>query len=404
MNTTLFANVKNRANTVNEAGGRAYRLPPKHALAQLAATGCFNGAFYADAEAQLADVADAGRPGRRQRLPGQAGGLQPRARVHEGHAGGPAAGPVEARPGSVPPGLRPRRRQRPGAAHAVPDAALGPVWPQEPVVLAAAGVPALAERGQRRHAAVGLDRQRSEPARCSALARPTPVDNARRALFGWLTDKPIEKWAPATLADLPEEVSRPDGLPRRRDRGGAGCAPGAAIASAGTCWPMRARARPSGRRLPPDGPAGAAHEPQHAAAARRFRRCRDGEPRSRAAWPTRTRSAVSRQFPYQYLAALPERRGRAAGRLRKRAGAGGRDRLRQRAGTAGPGRDRPGRVRFDGVGSHGQARRRRHQQDALRGRRGPVRGRHPAAQPGQRGRAVRHRGLRGRSDGRETRS
>ena len=38
------------------------------------------------------------------------------------------------------------------------------------------------------------------------LARPTPPDNARRALFGWLTDKPVEKWAPASEADLPEEV------------------------------------------------------------------------------------------------------------------------------------------------------------------------------------------------------
>ena len=38
------------------------------------------------------------------------------------------------------------------------------------------------------------------------LARPTPNDNARRALFGWLTDKPVEKWAPATADDLPEEV------------------------------------------------------------------------------------------------------------------------------------------------------------------------------------------------------
>jgi 60 kDa SS-A/Ro ribonucleoprotein len=38
------------------------------------------------------------------------------------------------------------------------------------------------------------------------LARPTPPDNARRALFGWLTDKSIDKWAPATEADLPAEV------------------------------------------------------------------------------------------------------------------------------------------------------------------------------------------------------
>ena len=40
------------------------------------------------------------------------------------------------------------------------------------------------------------------------LARPTPLDNERRALFGWLTDKPVEKWAPATENDLPEQVQR----------------------------------------------------------------------------------------------------------------------------------------------------------------------------------------------------
>ena len=38
------------------------------------------------------------------------------------------------------------------------------------------------------------------------MARPTPKDNARRAMFGWLTDKTIDKWAPATEADLPVEV------------------------------------------------------------------------------------------------------------------------------------------------------------------------------------------------------
>ena len=39
--------------TTNAAGGVAYRLPPKHALAQLAATGCFNSTFHANAETQL---------------------------------------------------------------------------------------------------------------------------------------------------------------------------------------------------------------------------------------------------------------------------------------------------------------------------------------------------------------
>jgi len=42
-----------KADTVNEAGGLAYKLSPKHALAQYAATGCFNQTFYADADEQL---------------------------------------------------------------------------------------------------------------------------------------------------------------------------------------------------------------------------------------------------------------------------------------------------------------------------------------------------------------
>lgn len=43
-------------NTVNEAGGIAYQFPPKHMLAQYAATGCLNHTFYASAEEQLATV------------------------------------------------------------------------------------------------------------------------------------------------------------------------------------------------------------------------------------------------------------------------------------------------------------------------------------------------------------
>ncbi len=38
------------------------------------------------------------------------------------------------------------------------------------------------------------------------MARPTPKDNARRAMFGWLTDKSIDKWAPQRKTDLPVEV------------------------------------------------------------------------------------------------------------------------------------------------------------------------------------------------------
>src|SRR5262249_7724526 len=55
-NKSLFKSLKSllpRADAQNEKSAPAYRLPPKHALAQIAATGCFNGTFYAQATAQL---------------------------------------------------------------------------------------------------------------------------------------------------------------------------------------------------------------------------------------------------------------------------------------------------------------------------------------------------------------
>jgi hypothetical protein len=58
-NKSLFASMLGRlpkANAVNEAGGRAYKLEPKHALAQVAATGTFGNAFYSTAETQLDEV------------------------------------------------------------------------------------------------------------------------------------------------------------------------------------------------------------------------------------------------------------------------------------------------------------------------------------------------------------
>lgn len=59
-NKTLFQTVKGmllpKTDTVNEAGGMAYKLSPKAALAQYAATGCFSHTFYADAGEQLEKV------------------------------------------------------------------------------------------------------------------------------------------------------------------------------------------------------------------------------------------------------------------------------------------------------------------------------------------------------------
>ena len=59
-NKNLFQTVRGlftpKTDTINEAGGRAYELSPKAALAQYAATGCFSHTFYADASEQLEKV------------------------------------------------------------------------------------------------------------------------------------------------------------------------------------------------------------------------------------------------------------------------------------------------------------------------------------------------------------
>lgn len=61
-NKTLFrsaSTVSPDADTTNAAGGRAYKFSPKHALAQIAATNCFNGTYYVNAEDNLKIAKDA---------------------------------------------------------------------------------------------------------------------------------------------------------------------------------------------------------------------------------------------------------------------------------------------------------------------------------------------------------
>ena len=62
-NKNLFASPRTPvapvADTVNAAGGKAYSFTPKHALAQIAATNCFNGTYYVSAEDNLKIAKDA---------------------------------------------------------------------------------------------------------------------------------------------------------------------------------------------------------------------------------------------------------------------------------------------------------------------------------------------------------
>jgi 60 kDa SS-A/Ro ribonucleoprotein len=195
-----------RADAVNEAGGRAYALPPKHALAQLAATGCFNGTFYAKAEDQLADLlALAERVDDDLYLAKLAVYARERAYMKDM----PAALLLvlsrrdlalfhRAFDRVVDNGrvlrtlfqmIRSGRFGRKGLSYSLQRAFNR--W------LNGASV------GRLLAASIGQDPSLRDVLR---LARPTPPDNARRALFGWLADRPVETWAPATADDLPAEV------------------------------------------------------------------------------------------------------------------------------------------------------------------------------------------------------
>ncbi len=214
-NKSLFASLTGRlprANAVNEAGGRAYKLEPKHALAQVAATGTFGNAFYSTAETQLNEV---------QKLIDEVDDNQYLAKLAL-YAREKAF--MKDMPAALLVALSVRDTE---LMHRVFDrvvdngrvlrtvfqmirsgqfknkAGKGRVGLSSSVQRAFQRWLNTASVGKLLSASIGNDPSLRDILR---MARPTPKDNARRAMFGWLTDKSIEKWAPATEADLPVEV------------------------------------------------------------------------------------------------------------------------------------------------------------------------------------------------------
>lgn len=208
-NKTLFSSAKNilpRANAVNEAGGGAYSMAPKHALAQMAATGCFNGVFYARAERQLEEM---------QRLIAQVNdpvylaklAVYSRERAF-----------MKDMPAAL---LLALSKQDTEFMHSVFDRVIdnGRVLRTlfQMIRSGQFGRTSLSSSLQRAFqrwlneasvgkllsASIGNDPSLRDVLR---MARPTPKDNERRALFGWLTGKETAKWAPATESDLPAQV------------------------------------------------------------------------------------------------------------------------------------------------------------------------------------------------------
>jgi 60 kDa SS-A/Ro ribonucleoprotein len=219
-NKSLFTSLTSRllrANAVNEAGGRAYKLEPKHALAQLAATGTFGNAFYSNAETQLDEVLKLiDEVDDNQYLAKLA--LYAREKAY-----------MKDMPAALLVALSVRDTE---LMHRVFDRAVdnrrvlrtvfqmirsgrftnntfksesgrGRVGLSSSVQRAFQRWLNTASVGRLLSASIGNDPSLRDILR---MARPSPKDNARRAMFGWLTDKSIEKWAPATEADLPVEV------------------------------------------------------------------------------------------------------------------------------------------------------------------------------------------------------
>lgn len=208
-NKTLFSSLKSllaRATAVNEAGGAAYALAPKHALAQIAATGCFNGTFYASSASQLDEL---------KKLIDQVDDnvflakLAVYARERAYMKDMPAALLVVL--SKRDPVLLHRvfarvvdnGRMLRTVFQMVRSGQFGRTSLSSSLQRAFQRWLNEASVGKLLSASIGSDPSLRDVLR---LARPTPKDNARRALFGWLTGKETAKWAPATEADLPDQV------------------------------------------------------------------------------------------------------------------------------------------------------------------------------------------------------
>ena len=209
-NQSLFSSTKSfnpAADTINQAGGLAYKLSPKHTLAQIASTGCFNGTYYANAASQLDEV------------------IKLIAQVEDNEFLATLAIYSRQRafmkdmPAALLVALSSRDTQ---LTHKIFDRVV-----DNGRVLRTVFQMVRSGRFGRKSLSSSLQRafqrwlNEASPGRLLSasignnpslrdvmrMARPKPIDNSRRALFGWLTDKEVDKWAPATVADLPDSVA-----------------------------------------------------------------------------------------------------------------------------------------------------------------------------------------------------
>ena len=208
-NKSLFQSATStlpRATVINEAGGPAYKMSAKHALAQMAATGTFGNVFYASAQNQL----DAMRKlideiDDNEFLAKLAVFSRERAYMKDM----PAALLVvlSTRDTKLMHQVFDRVADNGRVLRTVFQMTRSGQFGRK-------GLSSSLQRAFQRwlnDASVGKLLSTSignDPSLRDILrmARPTPKDDSRRALFGWLTNKPVEKWAPATADHLPSAV------------------------------------------------------------------------------------------------------------------------------------------------------------------------------------------------------
>lgn len=208
-NKSLFSSMKAllpRATARNDAGGPAYALEPKHALAQFAATGCFNGTFYADAETQLDTL---------KSLIAQVNdnvflaklAIYSRERAYLKDMPAALTATLAARDTVLFQQVFDRvidnGRVLRTLFQMIRSGQFGKKSLSSSLQRAFQRWLNTASPEKLLSASIGHDPSLRDILR---MARPTPSDNSRRALFGWLTDKEVAKWTPAGEVDLPEQV------------------------------------------------------------------------------------------------------------------------------------------------------------------------------------------------------
>ena len=375
-NKSLFASLKSRlvrADARNEAGGPAYGFEPKHALAQLAATGCFNGTYYAEADEQLATL---------KTLVDQVAdnAFLAKLAIYSRQRAMMKDMPVAL--------LLVLSKRDPALFRQVFDRVVDNGRTLRTLVqfvrsgqFGRKGLSYSLQRAVQRwlntasvekllSASIGNDPSLRDVLR---LARPTPPDNARRATVR-LVDRQAGREVGAGHRGRP--AGRGHGLgcvPQGGDGRGPGADPRQHARPLGPAGRHGQGSGGLGSHCPEDGSAGAADEPQHASAPRglrpRGRDGLDGRPRDcrgiglqpgpghGESGRLRRRPAGRRggdpplaAVPLPVPGGVPQRQRRSAAEDQGRAAQGGGDRLRQRPGAAGSGRDRPGRVGLDGLG------------------------------------------------------